>query len=222
MSPPAVPGAIEFEPDLGLVRLTRAHLQLLTATHGTTDGPELAELRAIGAIGEDGPHPGLVPCLAVLRQASSRFFLRTWRRGERRVVEGVVGPDGIVVLPGGTAPDAIQDLRFHPRPTALARVLAGLVGLGPATGSPPVPDRPLAWEEVRGLASPDGAVTVHDLSWQAEPGGPRGSVLVLVVDARTGPAEVVAADVDDPGAGYRLLPRSPEEIWLGLCRLTAG
>lgn len=223
---------IEFDPDLGVVRLTRHHLAQLMTDAGGTDGHELDELRAIGAVGSGGPHPGLGPCLTVLRRVGARFFLRTWRRGKRRVVEGLVGPDGIVVLPGGTDPHAVQDLRFHPRPGSLARVVGGLLGLAPAAPDPALPVDLLRWNDVRGLAvhpppwvadrlQASDELAVHDLVWQPEPGGPRGSVLVLVDLGSAGVAEVVAVDRLNPSAGYRLAPRRPEEVWLGLCRLAA-
>lgn len=234
MSPPEAPARIEFEPELGVVRLTRAHLARLMAADGATTGTEMDELRAVGALGDDGPHPGLAPCLAVLRRARARFFLRTWRRGRRRVVEGVIGPAGIVVIPGGADPHAVQDLRFHPRPGALARVLAGLLGVAPAAADEPVlPTHVLTWDDVRALAShpppwaaerlgPGADVAVHDLSWQPWPDGPKGSVLALVDLGAAGMAEVVPVDRDDAAAGYRLNPRRPEEVWFGLCRLAAA
>ncbi len=230
MNPTEAPAAIEFEPDLGVARLTRAHLAVLVADDLPTASPEADELGAVGAIVDGGPHPALVPCLDVLRRAGARFFLRTWRRRARRVVEGVIGPGGIVVLPGGTGPRALQDLRFHPRRAALPRVVAGLVGLAPTAGDPELPTEILGWDDVRGLSArpppwalgllrPGDEVVVHDLAWQPEPGGPRGSVLVVVDLGEAGIAEVVAVDRSDPAAGYRLTPRRPEEVWLGLCRL---
>ncbi|CAN5622516.1 hypothetical protein BH20ACT2_BH20ACT2_08180 [soil metagenome] len=251
MNGPRPGTATTFAPDLGVIRLSRAQLAHLVALPGggtpredrQATAPATAEaagrrapereLNDLGALGPDGPHAALAPTLAVLRRARSRFFLRRWNRDGRRLVEVVVGPGGIVVLPDGTDPDEPQDLRHHPRPSALARVMAGLLGLGPTTGQPVVPGGPLGWDQVKALASdpppwgtaglgPDDEVTVHDLVWQPRIDGPRGSVLVLVGLGAGGTVEVEAIDRSDPARGYRLVARRPEEIWVGLCRLTAS
>ena len=235
MNPAATACApIAFDPDLGVIRLSRAHLDALVDRRAPTRplDPQgsLADLEAVGALERDGRlHPALVGVVDVLGRARSRFFLRQWRRRGRRILEGVVGPDGIVVLPGGNDSGVPGDVWFDPRPTALARTLAGLIGLGPSTGEVRPPDDVLRWDEVRSLATdPPSWVTrsvgagddvcLHDVVWQHPSDGPRGSVLVLVDLGGTGLATVEAVD-GNPACGYRLVARRPEEIWTGLCRL---
>lgn len=237
--------APRFDPILGTTQLSRRHLARLVELSGGTvktvgsagsaDGrasPDHriidVELHGLGALVAGRPHPDLAPHLAVVARCRSRFWLRQWRVDGRRVIEGLIGPAGVLLLPDGSDPDAVQDVRRHPRAGSVARLLAVLLGLRPAPLPTALPVGPVSWADLKALAAgepcgwadePDSAATLYDLIWQPTPDGPRGSVVVLIRFGDGSLAEACAVDPDDPTCSYRLVPRSPAEVWVGLCRL---
>lgn len=238
-----------YDPSLGLVRLSRRHLSRLTdlmEPEAQTDSSSDRQLTDIGALRSGRPHPALVPVISVIARTSSRFWLRRWEDERLTVIEGMIGPGGIVILPNGTDPDELQDLRHHVRPGCLARVLATLLALDPthddtSTLGNGLPKHPLTWPEIRAAAGPNppgwigteqpddrGPVRLHDLIWQPPiPGqthgrnesGARGSVAVLI--DLGGPRIAEVRPTSEPEPTYRLVPRRAEEVWFGLCRIAA-
>ena len=221
-----------FDPSIGVARLSRRHLTALgQLAEGADPGPEQRQLLArAGALLDGRPHPALLAPLSVIGATSSRFWLRRWELDRPSVIEGLIGPAGIVLLPSGSDPDVLQELRYHARPGALARVLATLLRLEPNSLAVRAPRGPLTWMQVRSLVTdnrPAGlgpvagptSARLHDLVWQPRLHGPRGSVLVLLQLIRAG---LVEARPWAPGDDrYRLERRRSDEVWFGLCRLAA-
>jgi hypothetical protein len=226
-----------FEPDLGIVRLSRRQLQVLaelaiddraeTAHAGVVQG-----LRTLGAYDGRSPHPVLLSLLRVIGSSRCRLWVRQWSRRRTRVVELVCGPTGIVVLPDGVDDDAPQDVRFEADAGGLAAVLAAVLDLSATPSVPDVPDGEITWDEVRSIASADppgwaqpllgaGAGVVHDVRWRWTDGHDDWSILVLAHLGDAGWALVRDGSPasNEPGPRCRLVPGRPDEIWPALCGL---
>lgn len=249
-----VPAVPVLDSDTGRVALTRSQLAALVR-HAGHDGAEAAgettpgtgvgghdeiveQLRRAGVVGDGGEvHPLVQPVVGVLTAVRCRGVLRRWRGGARPVVEILVGPAGVVVLPGGAEPDALQEVRWHPRPPAVGRLVAELLDLPTEDGPPLLDATPRLWSELVDLAShPDRGIGLADLRWADRVGAPLASVLVAawhrdggIVDVTPMPPGSPAgadgtegADAPDPAGGrglVRCTPRHPLEIWTGLARL---
>jgi hypothetical protein len=143
-------------------------------------------------------------------------------RRHRRVAEVLVGSAGIVVLPGGPDPGAVQEVRWHPRPYGVARLVAELVGVTAEDGPPVAGAAPRPWSELVALASrPDGGIGLADVRWADDRRRPLATVLVVAWHRTGGVAEVVPADPAGSAAGglVRCVPRHPLEVWTGLTAL---
>lgn len=179
--------------DTGRVALTRAHLAALVehATGRTQVDALPVELQAVVRAGSGsgvnyGParrvdvHPLLRPILGTLTAVRCRGVLRRWVGRPRPPVELLVGGAGVVVLPGGPEPDVLQELRWHPRPSAVARIVGELLDLPTEDGPPPFDRRPRPWAELITAASdPETGVGLADLRWSDRPHQPAASVLVV-------------------------------------------
>lgn len=127
-----------------------------------------------------------------------RLEVRRWANGERVAREVIADHTGIAVRPDGT---------WHPRPTALARVLAELLDVPAGDGPPPFDDAPRSWQSLVDTTT-DG-VGLADVRIDG------ASVLVLAWRDSGGIAEVLPA-----GDGMvRCTPRHPLEVWTGLTGL---
>lgn len=209
--------------DGGRVNASRRQLDALIAWsrgEGAPDDPVVADLRAAGLIVDGVVHPALTPVVGVLRAVSHRAALRMWCHGRRPVAEVFVGAAGILVLPGGHELDAPQDLRWHPRPTAVARVLAETMAVPVRDGPPVLGAGPRRWSDLVALASGSEGVSLVDLRWSARPGAPLVSVLVAAWAPDAGLVEVVPMD-GSPG-WVTCRPRHPVEVWTGLTALAAA
>jgi hypothetical protein len=188
----------------------------------------VAQLRQARVIGEGGEvHPLVRPIVGVLASVRCRGVLRRWRGGARPVVEILVGAAGVVVLPGGAEPDTVQDLRWHPRASAVGRLVGELLDL-PTEDAPPLLDAgPRPWSDLVDLASrPATGIGLADLRWADRLGAPLGSVLVAAWHPQGGIVEIAPAEGGDPradggGRQVRCTPRHPLEVWTGLTRLAA-
>ncbi len=222
---------VPVDADAGRVTATRRQLLTLidwARAAGGRDGapadpadPATAALADAGLVANGAVHPALVPVVAVLGAAHGRVAVRRWRGGaEVPVVEILSGPAGVLVLPGGHELDAVQELRWHPRPAALPRVVAEALDATIHDGPAPVGRGPMAWSELVAAAEdPGGDLTLADVRWSPGTGVPLLSVLVVVWSAAGGAAEVTPIE-SRPG---RLVARGrhPIEIWTGLTRLAA-
>jgi hypothetical protein len=222
----------------GRVVLTRAQLGAL-ADHASGRHPksELVEdLRAAGALSGGSVHPLLRPVLRTMATIRGRGALRRWRAGAQPVVEVLVGDGGVVTLPAGPGPDAPQELRWHPRPSAVARIVAELIDLPAEHGAPAFDSEPRAWTELVDAAShPGAAVGLADLRWADRVADPLVSVLVVAWRTDGGTVEVEPVESpESPDVGgasteggdraprmVRCTPRHPLEVWTGLTTLAA-
>lgn len=218
----------EYAPERGLIRLPRRLLEAIVGgdravLDPSTDLGGLAHHLGVVRLGR--VDAGLGPLLEPLRRPTARFGLRVERADGVTRHRGWVAAGGVVTVSGGVEPDDVQDLRAAPRPTAVARVLGQLLGLGPARPVTDLPDGPLHWDEVvaavRGEAvwakealGPGADVALHHLRWSPDGTSPATTVMVLLSAGRDGLVE--ARPGDD---GHRLLPRHPVEVWTGLCAL---
>jgi hypothetical protein len=206
--------------EAGRVVATRRQLDALQSWvlgRGDPDDPVVGELASAGLIARGVVHPAVNPVVAVLGSVVARAAVRRWCGGRRPIVEVLVGTTGVLVLPGGHEVDAAQELRWHPRPTAVARVLAEVLG-APAHDGPPVfgPGR-RPWAELVAAAGAPGGVALADLRWSSRPGAPLTSVMVLAWAPDGGVVEVVPVD-GRPGC-VTCRPRAPLDVWSGLTTL---
>ena len=184
---------------------------------GDPDDPVIAELTTAGILADGAVHPSVNPLVATLGSVIARAAVRRWCRGRRPIVEVLVGTAGLLVLPGGHEIDAPQELRWHPRPTSVARLLAEVLGV-PAHDGPPVfgaGHRP--WAELVAAAGAPGGVALVDLRWSTRPGAPLTSVMVLAWAPDGGVVEIVPVD-GRPG-WVTCRPRHPLDVWTGLTSL---
>jgi hypothetical protein len=224
--------------DTGRVALTRAQLTVLTRHAAGHDVPTeaRAELRAIGALPDGEVHPLLRPVLGTLTAVQGQGVLRRWQSGARPLVEILVGAAGVVILIGTADPDAVQEVRWHPRPSSVGRLVAELLDLPTEDGPPVLDSSARAWSELIDLASrPDTGVGLADLRWADGVDRPLASVLVIAWHRDGGIVEVEPADIpaDHPPASsgsesdasrsalVRCSPRHPLEVWTGLTKLSS-
>ena len=208
----------------GRVTASRRELAALVAWdqgRSVTSDPVVAGLGAAGIVDGGSIHPALQPVVAVLGRVVARAVVRSWRGGPCPAVEVAAGPAGVVVLPGGHEPDTPQALRWHPRPSALARVLAGVLDITAEDGAPPFDAAPRAWRSYLSAAcDPAAGISLADLRWSARPGAPAASTLVVAWCEPGGAGEIVPAAGDPALMACR--PRHPIELWTALTRLTHG
>jgi hypothetical protein len=189
-------------------------LQRWALGRGDPLDPVVAELRDAGLLSGGVVHPALSPVVALLGSVAGRGAVRRWRGGRRPVVEVLVGPAGVLVLPGGHELDVAQELRWQPRASTISRVLAELLGV-PAHDGPPVfgaGQRP--WAELVAAAGAPGGVTLADLRWSTGPRAPLASVMALAWAPDGGVVEVVPVGGEPEMVACR--PRRPLEVWTGL------
>jgi hypothetical protein len=214
----------ELDLEAGRVTASRRELAALVAWdrgRRAADDPVIAGMSAAGLVDGGRVHPALRPMIGVLGHVRARAVVRSWRGGARPVVEVLAGPAGVVVLPGGHEPDTPQSLRWHPRPSALARVLAGVLDVTAEDGPPPFDAVPRAWRDYLSAACDAAAgISLVDLRWSARPGAPAASALVMAWCEPGGAGEIVPAPGDPALLACR--PRHPIELWTALTRLTRG
>ena len=209
-----------LDPEARRVVATRRQLDALRSWalgRGDPVDPVVAELAKAGLLADGVVHPAVSPVVAALGSVVGRVAVRRWCGGRRPIVEVLVGPTGVLVLAGGHEVDAAHDLRWHPRPRAVARVVAEVLGV-PAHDGPPVfgaGQRP--WAELVAAACAPGGVALADLRWSTRPGAPLASVMVLAWAPDGGVVEVVPVD-DRPG-WVACRPRHPLDVWTGLTTL---
>lgn len=206
--------------EAGRVVASRRELDALLAWsngEGNPDDPAVTDLVEVGLIDQGVVHPAVYPVLGVLRTVTSRAALRRWCGGPRPIVEVLVGESGVLVLPGGHDLDVPQDLRWHPRPTAAARVLASLLDVPAHEGPPVLGSAPSLWTDLVAVANGPDGVVLADLRWSTRPGAPLVSVMVLAWAQDGGVVEVVPME-DQPGL-VTCRPRHPLTVWTGLTRL---
>jgi hypothetical protein len=224
-----VTSAVVVDAGIGRLVLTRRQLGALAdLASGRTASPELiAGLEAGHALVDGAVHPLLRPVLRTLASIQGRGALRQWRAGVQPVAEILVGAGGVVVLPAGPDQDEPQELRWHPRPTAVARMVAELLDLPADDGLPPFDDTPRPWAElVEAATQTGGAVGLADLRWADHFGDVLTSVLVMAWRSGGGMAEVQPAEATTGGAErsgttVRCLRRHPLEVWTVLTTLAA-
>ncbi|HEY7069965.1 MAG TPA: hypothetical protein VH479_07630 [Acidimicrobiales bacterium] len=206
----------------GRLALTRVQLGALAdVVAGRAAAPEAVRaLEAAGAMERGEPHPLLSPVLRTLATVRGWGALRRWHGRAWPVVEIMVGAGGVVVLPGGPAPEAVQELRWHPRPAAAGRIVSELLALPSRPGPPVAGSGPTEWSELVALASAPGRpVGLADLRWSAGLGGPLASVLVLAWHDGGG---IDRLDPEGDGSTVRATAVHPLEVWTGLTRLSAA
>jgi hypothetical protein len=189
---------------------------------GDPADPVVAELASAGLLADGVVHPAVSPVVAALGSVVGRAAVRRWCGGRRPIVEVLVGPTGVLVLPGGHEVDAAHDLRWHPRPRAVARVVAEVLGVPPHDGPPVFGAGQRPWAELVAAACAQGGVALADLRWSTRPSAPLASVMVLAWAPDGGVVEVVP--VDRPG-WVACRPRHPLDVWIGLttlCRQVTG
>lgn len=216
-----VVSAAVLDVEAGRVAASRRELAALVAWaqgRADADDPLVSGLARAGLIDGGALHPVLRPVVAVLAGVHARAAVRSWRGGARPVVEVLVGAAGVLVLPGGYRLDVPQDLRWHPRPSALPRVLADIADVTAGHGPPPVDARPRPWTDLVALACDRAAgVGLVDLRWSPRPGAPSTSALVVAWSAAGGIGEIVPAERDPALLTCR--PRHPVEVWTALTYL---
>lgn len=185
---------------------------------GDPDDPVVAGLVDAGLIERETIHPALQPVVGVLGRVHARAAVRCWRGDARSVVEILAGRAGVLVLPAGSDLDALQELRWHPRPSALPRLLAGVADITARDGPPPVDAAPRSWDDFLAVATnPASGVSLADVRWSPRPGTPLATALVLAWGATGGIGEIVPADRDPAVMTCR--GRHPVEVWTGLTQL---
>lgn len=214
----------ELDIAAGRITASRRELAALVAWdqgRGVSGDPVIAGLGAAGLVDGGNVHPALRPVVAVLGRVLARAVVRSWRGEPSPMAEVLVGPAGVVVLPGGHEPDTPQALRWHPRPAALARVLAGVLDITAEDGPPPFDAVPRAWRSYLASAcNPAGGISLVDLRWSGRPGVPVASALVVAWCERGGAGEIVP-DAGDP-ALMVCRPQHPIELWTTLTGLARG
>lgn len=205
--------------DGGRVVASRRQIDALAAWslgRGEPGDPVVRELVDAGLIADGVVHPAVAPVVCVVRRVDGRVVVRRWSGGRRPVVEVFAGPAGVLVLPGGHELDTPQELRWHPRRTALARVVAGILRVPPDDGPPVFDRRPRPWADLVAAAADPGGPTLVDLRWAPRPGAPIASVIALAWAPIGGVVEVEPTDRE----GIVVCrPRHPVEVWTGLARL---
>lgn len=206
------------DPDHGVVRLTRAQLAAVADLDAgrRPDAAALDQASSAGAVVDHRPHPVLGPVLTTVASARSRGVLRRWRGQRLPVAEVLVGEGGVVVLPGGSRADDVHDIGWHPRPTAVARVVHDLLGLPANDGRPPFDDKRRPWSTVVDAAlDPSTNTHLADLRWACPAADDPSSVMVLAWNDGGGMGQVVSA-----GSGsVRVEPVHPLDVWAGLTAL---
>ncbi|MGH9118431.1 MAG: hypothetical protein ACRD0A_11335 [Acidimicrobiales bacterium] len=220
----------EYDPARGIIRLPRPHLEAMVAGDRAVLDPrtDLGRLLAeLGVVVDGGLDPALRRVLALLRRPRRRFGLRVETVASVARHRGWIGETGVVVVSGGQDPDDVQDVRHAPRPTATARIIARLIELGPTRAVDRLPAEALSWPQVaapvRGGPGTGWAgdafgstvrVALHHLRWSADGVRPATTAMVLLSGDAAGLVEAVGVD-----GGFRLVSRTPTEVWTGLCAL---
>jgi hypothetical protein len=127
-----------------------------------------------------------------------KLEIRRWHGGERTAHEVIVDHTGIAVRPDGG---------WHPRPTAVARVVAGVLDVPAGDGPPPFDGTPREWRSLVDAAVDD--IGLADVRCDG------ASVLVLAWRDGGGMVEVVPTT----DGLVRCEPRHPLEVWTGLTSL---
>lgn len=209
------------------VTLTRAQLQALT-DHAADRAPaseQIEDLHAAGALANGTIHPLLRPVLKAVTTARHRGALRRWQVRTLPVAEILLGPHGVLLLPGGPDPDAPQDLTWHDRPPAVARIIAELLALPTDDGPAPFDRSPRPWADLVAAATsgPDTPLGLAELRWTDQLQDQMVAVLVVAWHHDGGIVAVRPVDTTPDRAGdavVQCIPRHPLEIWTGLTRLT--
>jgi hypothetical protein len=207
--------------DSGRVALTRRELDVLRVAASGEELPAAARdaLTQVGAL--DGDEVALVarPIVHALRTVVARGVLRRWDGGAQPPVEVLVSPSGVVVLPGGGDPDAVQEVAWRPQPTSVARMIAERLGAPLGDLPAPIDATPRRWSDLVDLASdPSTGIGLADLRWAPTPSGELATVMVLAWHRDGGIVEVRPAD----GGHVVCEPVHPLVVWTGLARLSAA
>lgn len=222
-----------FDPELRILRLPRRHLEGLVTGRRDLFDPvdERARLLVqLGVVDRGRIHPVLQDVLATLRHPCRRFVVRVDRATGVELHRGWVAPTGVVTVSSVKNGDDVHDVRHAPRVTSLARVLAGLLDLGPSATVVGLPDDAMQWasvvhpirEEPRTGWAGDafGATAPLRLSclrWSND--GVNRPVTMMALVSAGGHGLV---DVLPHGDGFRVVPRTSGEVWVRLCSLSAG
>lgn len=223
----------EHDPDRGIIRLTRTQLEAIVGGDERALDPDDdlgRELVELGVVRQGRVDEHLRPILDALRRPTARFGLRVERAATaRRPVErhrGWVGHHAVVTVSGGAEADDVQDVRLSARASSAARVVGRLLALGPARVVSDLPTGALPWDAVMASVREPGCgwaaealgpqvpVRLLHLRWTDEPQRPATTVMALLASDGAGIVEAVGTD-----AGFRLVTRSPTEVWTGLCAL---
>lgn len=223
----------EYAPERGIIRLRTAHVEAIVGGDQAVLDPRSPlgeELHSLGVVADGRLDAPLGPVLRTLRTPTRRFGLRSETGQTPDRTRGWIGRDGVVTVAGDASPDAVQDIRFSPRPSSVARTLAQLIGLGPARIIGGLTTEPMPWGEItRAVRTPEHTSwateafgpgvrpALHHLRWTSDPRQPATTALVLVSAGPDGHVEVTRHD-----ELHRLTPVSSTQIWAGLCRLATG
>ncbi len=198
--------------------MSRRQLTALCSTD--LDDPARHELERAGAIVGGVAIPMLTPIIEVLASVATRLVLRRWLGVPVKISELFLSPRGMVILPGGPDPDVLQELTWHPRSSAVSRVLGELLNLPPIDAPPLLDavDRP--WRELVGHASePGSGLRLADLRRSSEPSGSLASVMVLAWHRDGGIVEVLPTTTIGQ---VTCRPVRPLDVWVALTTLASS
>lgn len=197
--------------------LSRHQLEALAGlARGRPTGHEtaLTELRAIGAVDDDGPAPAWAPLSRAAAAGRARVLVARLRAGRSAVVEIRFGPEGVVAVPEAPPHEPV-DVAVQP-PWALARTVWRVAQLSGGREPLTVDVSDL---DASGLLAPFRA---SGGGWMSEPAtltridlelpGVQ-TVALAVVDTATHLAEVEG----DATRGFVVRPSSPAPLFAALC-----